>query len=121
MLHSGNWLICATRAAGRDPVFNPCGIAFHSLDILTPVKRTVISKAKEKKAILQGLNTGWLPAARVEQINQFLQSTTQQQEYIDDLDPELYATLETSPKNYFYPGGYQKPAKSPYEPVFSVR
>jgi len=84
------------------------------------VRVTVISKAKEKKAILQGLNTGSLPAARVAQINQFLQSTIQQGGYIDVLDPELYATLATSPKNYFYPGGYQKPAKSPFEPVFSV-
>ena len=85
------------------------------------VRVTVISKAKEKKAILQGLNTGSLPAARVVQINQFLQSTIQQLGYIDVLDPELYATLASSPKNYFYPGGYQKPAKSPFEPVFSVR
>jgi len=55
------------------------------------------------------------------QINQFLQSTIQQLGYVDILDPELYATLATSQKNYFYPGGYQKPAKSPFEPVFSLR
>ena len=85
------------------------------------IRVTIKSKSKNKKAILQGLNTKSLPAARVAQINQFLQSTIEQGGYIDVLDPELYATLATSPKNYFYPGGYQKPAKSPYEPVFSVR
>jgi len=85
------------------------------------VRVTVKSKSKNKKAIIQGLNTKSIPAARVAQINQFLQSTIEQGGYIDVLDPELYATLATSPKNYFYPGGYQKPAKSPYEPVFSVR
>ena len=85
------------------------------------VRVTVKSKSKNKKAIIQGLNTKSIPAARVAQINQFLQSTIEQGGYIDVLDPELYATLATSPKNYFYPGGYQKPEKSPYEPVFSVR
>ena len=85
------------------------------------IRVTIKSKSKNKKAIIQGLNTKSLPAARVAQINQFLQSTIEQGGYIDVLDPELYATLATSPKNYFYPGGYQKPAKSPYEPVFSVR
>jgi hypothetical protein len=85
------------------------------------VRVTVKSKSKNKKAIIQGLNTKSLPAARVAQINQFLQSTIEQGGYIDVLDPELYASLATSPKNYFYPGGYQKPAKSPYEPVFNVR
>ena len=85
------------------------------------VRVTVKSKSKNKKAIIQGLNTKSLPAARVAQINQFLQSTIEQGRYIEVLDPELYATLATSPKNYFYPSGYQKPAKSPYEPVFNVR
>jgi len=85
------------------------------------IRVTIKSKSKNQKAIIQGLNTKSLPAARVAQINQFLQSTIEQGGYIDVLDPELYATLATSPKNYFYPGGYQKPAKSPYEPVFSVR
>jgi len=85
------------------------------------IRVTIKSKSKNKKAIIQGLNTKSLPAARVAQINQFLQSTIEQGGYIDVLDPELYATLATSPKNYFYPGGYQKPEKSPYEPVFSVR
>ena len=85
------------------------------------VRVTVKSKSKGKKAILQGINTKSLPAARVAQINQFLQTTIQQGGYIDVLDPELYATLATSPKNYFYPGGYQKPAKSPFEPAFSMR
>ena len=85
------------------------------------VRVTVKSKSKGKKAILQGINTKSLPAARVAQINQFLQTTIQQGGYIDVLDPELYASMAASPKNYFYPGGYQKPAKSPFEPVFSVR
>ena len=85
------------------------------------IRVTIKSKSKNQKAIIQGLNTKSLPAARVAQINQFLQSTIEQGRYIEVLDPELYATLATSPKNYFYPGGYQKPAKSPYEPVFSVR
>ena len=85
------------------------------------IRVTIKSKSKNQKAIIQGLNTKSLPAARVAQINQFLQSTIEQGGYIEVLDPELYATLATSPKNYFYPGGYQKPAKSPYEPVFSVR
>ena len=84
------------------------------------VRVTVKSKSKNKKAIVQGLNTKSLPAAKVVQINQFLKSTIEQGGYIDVLDPELYATLATSQKNYFYPGDYQKPAKSPYEPVFSV-
>ena len=84
------------------------------------VRITIKSKSKNKKAIIQGLNTKSLPSARVAQINQFLQSTIQEGEYIDVLDPELYATLATSQKNYFYPGGYQKPAKSPFEPVFTV-
>ena len=84
------------------------------------VRVTVKSKSKNKKAIVQGLNTKSLPAAKVVQINQFLKSTIEQGGYIDVLDPELYATLATSQKNYFYPGDYQIPAKSPYEPVFSV-
>ena len=84
------------------------------------IRVTIKSKSKNLKAIIQGLNTKSLPAARVAQINQFLQSTIEQGGYIEVLDPELYATLATSPKNYFYPGGYQKPAKSPFEPVFSV-
>jgi len=85
------------------------------------IRVTIKSKSKNQKAIIQGLNTKSLPAARVAQINQFLKSTIEKGGYIEVLDPELYATLATSPKNYFYPGGYQKPAKSPYEPVFSVR
>ena len=84
------------------------------------VRVTVKSKSKNKKAIIQGLNTKSIPAARVAQINQFLQSTIEQGGYIEVLNPELYASLATSQKNYFYPGGYQKPAKSPFEPVFSV-
>ena len=84
------------------------------------VRVTVKSKSKNKKAIVQGLNTKSLPAAKVVQINQFLKSTIEQGGYIDVLDPELYATLATSQKNYFYPGDYRKPAKSPYEPVFSM-
>ena len=84
------------------------------------VRVTVKSKSKNKKAVLQGINTKSLPAARVAQINQFLQNTIQQGGYIDVLDPESYATLATSQKNYFYPGGYQKPAKSPFEPAFSM-
>ncbi len=85
------------------------------------VRVTVKSKSKNKKAILQGINTKLLPAARVAQINQFLQTTIQQGGYIDVLDPELYATMAASPKNYFYPGDYQKPANSPFEPVFNAR
>ena len=84
------------------------------------VRVTVKSKSKNKKAIIQGLNTKSIPAARVAQINQFLQSTIEQGGYIDVLNPELYASLATSQKNYFYPGDYQKPAKSPFEPVFRV-
>ena len=84
------------------------------------VRVTVKSKSKDKKAIIQGLNTKSLPAARVAQINQFLQSTIQEGRYIDVLDPELYATLANSTKIYFYPGGYQKPARSPFETVFSL-
>ena len=85
------------------------------------VRVTVKSKSKNKKAVLQGINTKLLPAARVAQINQFLQTTIQQGGYIDVLDPELYASMAASPKNYFYPGDYQKPAKSPFETVFNVR
>ena len=85
------------------------------------VRVTVKSKSKNKIAILQGINTKLLPAARVAQINQFLQTTIQQGGYIDVLDPELYASMAASPKNYFYPGNYQKPAKSPFETVFNVR
>jgi len=85
------------------------------------VRVTVKSKSKNKKAILQGINTKLLPAARVAQINQFLQTTIQQGGYIDVLDPELYADMAASPKNYFYPGDYQKPANSPFEPVFNAR
>ena len=84
------------------------------------VRVTVKSKSKDKKAILQGINTKSLPAARVAQINQFLQNTIQQGGHIEVLAPELYATLATSQKNYFYPGGYQKPENSPFEPAFSM-
>ena len=70
---------------------------------------------------MQGINTKLLTAARVAQINQFLQTTIQQGGYIDVLDPELYASMAASPKNYFYPGDYQKPANSPFETVFNVR
>ena len=85
------------------------------------VRVTVKSKSKNKIAILQGINTKLLPVARVAQINQFLQTTIQQGGYIDVLDPELYASMAASPKNYFYPGDYQKPAKSPFEAVFNLR
>ena len=84
------------------------------------VRVTVKSKSKNKKAIIQGLNTKSMPAARVAQINQFLQNTIEQGGYIEVLNPELYASLATSQKIYFYPGDYQKPEKSPFEPVFSM-
>jgi len=85
------------------------------------VRVTVKSKSKNKKAILQGINTKLLPAARVAQINQFLQTTIQQGGYIEVIDPELYASMAATSKNYFYPGDYQKPANSPFEPRFKAR
>ena len=85
------------------------------------VRVTVKTKTKEMKAIIQGLNTESLTNDRVTQINDFLQKTIQQMGYIDALDPQDYAKLATSQKKYFYPGGYQKPEISPFEPIFNVR
>ena len=83
------------------------------------VRVTARPKAKNQVGLVQGINVSGLSTARVGQFNDFLRSTVNSVLF-DGVD--VFMPLESPvSSNFLYPGGYETPEVSPFQPEFKAR
>ena len=83
------------------------------------VRVTGRAKTKNQVGLVQGINTSALSAVKVGQFDDFIRSTVNSVLY-EGLD--VFIPLESPVvSNFLYPGGYDAPEVSPFQPVFKAR
>ena len=82
------------------------------------VRVTGRPKTKNQVGLVQGLNISGMSKTKVGQFNDFLRSTVNSVLY-DGMD--VFMPLESAvSSNFLYPGGYDAPEVSPFQPVFKA-